>query len=68
MVFLFDRDYIEHINFYRFGATFVFEETLRWLIKQVENNIRCRTTQMVDKKPEALCTDSPKLVLVKMIK
>ena len=63
-----DRDLIAATNYYGFGVSLVFKETLTWVIKQMDANIQRRKTQLFDKKPGALFIESLKFIWIKMIK
>ena len=68
LVFIMDKDFIQNINFFGFGATRVMEIVLTWLVKEVNKCIKRRKTDLFNVKPGAISLDQTKIVWVKMIK
>ena len=68
VVFIMDRDFISHINYFSFRVTEVMETVFHWLAREVNKLIRRRKADLFDIKPGAILLDQTKIVWVKMIK
>ena len=49
-----DKDLIEQINFYSFGASSVISATLQWLVHQMELTVERKEEKIIEKRPGAL--------------
>ena len=63
-----DKDLIEQINFYSFGASTVISAALQWLVHQMELTIEQKEEKIIEKRPGALPPKQTKFVWVKMLR
>ena len=68
VIFVMDKDFITTNDYYNFGTSKVFQNTLQWLIRNVNINLKRRRTELFAKKPGALALENTKVIWVKMIK
>ena len=68
LVIMLDKDLIEDVDLYDFGAPAEYRRNLNWLFRQISMLIRRRRLDLIDKKPGAVYNTDPKVIFVKMIK
>ena len=68
LVIVLDKDLIEDVDLYDFGASKEIYENLKWLIKQMDVLIKQKKTEIAAIKPGVLYSTDPKVILVMMLR
>ena len=63
-----DQNFIEHVDTSPQGSPGLYGDLLEWLLVKCENAIRCRKTELFDKKPGALIPRTLEFIWIKMLK
>ena len=63
-----DKDIIENLGIYNYGAAREITENIAWLAKQIDVLIQRRKTKLTDVKPGALYSTDPKIIFVTMFR
>ena len=67
LIVIIDKDIIEDVDMYDYGATKELYENVKWLIRQIDILIQRKKAEILNVRPGALYSTDPKLILVTMI-
>ena len=65
---LIDKDIIEDVGIFDFGATNEIAKNLEWLMCQMKMYINRKRAELMDKHPGAVYTSDPKVIFIRMIR
>ena len=68
LVVIIDKDIIEDVGIFDFGATNEIAKNLEWLMCQMKMYINRKHTELMGKCPGAVYTSDPKVIFVRMIR
>ena len=68
LIVIIDKDIIDDVNVFEFGATKEIAENVHWLVRQITMFTRRRKAEIAEMKPGAVYETDPKIILVNMIK
>ena len=68
LLVIIDKDIVEDIDLFDYGASKELMGNLEWLIKQINILIQQRRSEIIEIKPGAIYTLDPKIVLVNMVR
>ena len=69
ILIIIDRDLITNAELYDYGVSRTLEDTLKWILINIDQTIETRKEDLVEKRPCAVSTTSePRLVWINMIK
>ena len=63
-----DKDLLYDIDVFEFGAHKVLADVLQWMLKEMLMFIRHRKLDLLDKKPGAVVSEDPMVILVRMLR
>ena len=63
-----DKEIIEDVNIFNFGASDAIRENVNWLVKNVNLLVTRKRLQLLDKKPGAVYGGDPKIIFTTMLK
>ena len=62
-----DKDIIDDIDVFDFGASRFIYENIKWLIKQIDILIQCKKAEITAVKSGALYSTDPKIIIITML-
>ena len=68
LLIILDKDVIEDVNVFDYGAAKELLKNVQWLIRQINIEITRKRAEITDAKPGALYSTNPKVVLLSMIR
>ena len=69
VLIMMDKDFIENINIFDYGAAQAFKDMMKWLLINLNNLIETRKSDLVSKCPRVVSTSpEPRLIWVQMIR
>ena len=68
LLVILDKDVIEDLNVFDFGAVRGMSRIICWLTKQIDIAVRCKRLQILDKKPGAIYHDDSKVIYVETLR
>ena len=68
LIIMLDKDVIEDVYMFNYGASKQLCQVVRWLVKQIDIVLRHKWLELLEIKPGSVYTTDPKIILVSMLK